>query len=272
MLTLIKPIPIGDALQVILAPPAGATLSRVLRRTTDAFTGYDDAGAYLVDEGVLHGVTDSTGLVNGTEYFYRDYHLVDGSWVDGGVTLSATPAATYEDASAPVIEVIRERLAAGLAVEVSRGAIAHPTGRVPVMMATPVFEDTKFPIVTIHLDSDQPEQRFIAEQMGDTDDGYEADGWLGRVNLTIIGWATNADVRAELRRILSRLIIGNLPVFDAAGMSEISNTQQDMEDFSMAAPLYQIANRFTCLAPREVRAIEFGDPIINTTITAGVME
>lgn len=259
---MVQSLSIGNALRVFVVPPAGSVLTRVLRRPTDAFTGPDDAGAFLVTESDAHVVVDSTGLLNGQTYFYRDYHLVGGSWVAGD-TRSGVPAATYDDLSVQVVEIVRERLHAGLAVELARGALQHELGKIPVLIASPTFEDTKWPVVTIHVAGDGPEHRWIGELEGPDwqdplDGGWEqTEGWLSSVRLTVAGWALNADTRAALRKAIKRIVMGNLAVFDERGMYQISLNQQDSDDFqSYSAPVYQSIGTFSCLARSAVSTVD----------------
>ena len=235
---------------------------RVLRRTLDAFTGADDAGAFLVAETLDHVVVDTTAVVNGQTYYYKPYALIAGVWV-AGPTRTADPAAIYEDWSVPVVELVRERLSAGLLVEIQRGDLQHELGKIPVLIASPTFEDTKWPLVTIHVATDSSEQRFLGETIEPDwfdvigDEWVGTEGWLSRVQLNIAGWALNADVRAALRKAIKRIIIGNLPVFDERGVYQVSMTQQDVDDFqSYSAPVYQSICQFSCLARSAVTSVE----------------
>lgn len=271
---MVQTLPVGNALRVFIVPPAGAVLTRVLRRTADTFTGHDDAGALLVDEGDGHVVLDTTGLMNGQTYWYRDYHLVKGAWV-AGTSQSGVPAASYGDASVGVVEFVRERLHAGLLVEIQRGALQHEQNRIPVLIASPTFEDTKWPVVTIHVAADAPEHRWIGEMEQpdwfDPSDNLhdETEGWLSRVQLTIAGWALNADVRAALRKAIKRIVMANLAVFDERGMYQISLSQQDLDDFqSYSAPVYQSVGQFSCLARSAVTST--ARPITDVVLTTAV--
>ena len=77
---------------------------------------------------------------------------------------------------------------------------------------------------------------------------------MADVGLTIVGWSLNGDERAELRRAIRRIIIGNLPVFSDRGMEQVSIKQQDVDAISgeYSAPLYQVMTTFTCKAPVRV--------------------
>jgi len=247
----LQPLMAGNALRIFVTRPAGTVISRILRRDADAFTGYDDAGALLVHSGMEHAVLDVSGLVNGATYFYRVYHFDGSTWTDGGVA-SAAPVASYDDGAVDALVLLRDRLAAGLAVEVAAGRLYHAKGKIPVRTAPPQDKDEVLPIVTLQLSSDNPADRAIGEDLIGFDDG-EFEGWLSDVRLELMGWSLNPDERNDLRRALKRIVLANLAVFDAAGLLQINFTQRDTEDFSTyAAPMYQTMGEFTCQAPSYV--------------------
>jgi hypothetical protein len=274
MISMVQPLPAGNAIRVFVVPPDGSTNTRVLRRVTDTFTGPDDTGAFLAAEGNIHAFVDTTGLINGQPYFYRDYHLVGGVWV-AGASKSGTPAAIYQDQSTEVVEFVRARLHAGLLAEIQRGTLQHELNKIPVLIASPTFEDTKWPVVTIHVANDGPEMRWLGEM--EQPDWYDesdemwvgGEGWLSRVSLNITGWALNADTRAALRKAIKRIVMANLPVFDDHGLSLITLNQQDADDFqSYSAPVYQSIGSFSCLASSAISAVE--SPILQVISTANV--
>lgn len=271
MISMLQPLPVGNAVRVFLVPPAGAKAVRVLRRAADTFTGADDAGAFMVAETLDHVVVDTVGIVNGVAYWYKAYALVGGVWV-AGESRSATPNAIYQDESTDVVSILRERLSAGLLVELQRGTLTHELGKIPVLIASPTFEGTKWPVVTIHVGNDGDEMRWIGET--DIPDWFDADadewvgneGWLGRVQLNVTGWSINSDERKTLRQAIKRIVIGNLPVFDAQGLSEVSIKQQDVDDFqSYSAPVYLSSSQFSCLARSAVSSVE--GPIRTVVVT-----
>lgn len=246
----------GNALRVFMQPPAGASIWRVLRKLADDFSGPDDADALRVAETSERDVMDAAGLVNGVTYFYRAFYRVGAAWVPSN-TLSASPAANYEDTAPDLITMLRDRLAAGLAVEVQRGVLRPSTGAVHVYTAPPVYDQARWPIVSLHLSGDDPNQRFIGESLAaDETDGEtweEAEGWLSKAQVAVIGWTLNPDERIELRKAIRRIVIANLQVFDAYGFLNVEFSQQDTEDFERYdAPVYQSMGTFTCLAPVSV--------------------
>jgi hypothetical protein len=259
MIALIEPLPIGNALRVFLDPIDGATSWRILRKDADTFTGETDPDAALIYEGKDKSALDVSNLMNGATYYYRAYYFVASQWV-ASETVSAVPAATYADRSTDPMTIVRDRLDAGLAVELDRGALKHDDGHIPVLTAPPIFSDTRWPVVTVHLQSDAPHHRGIGEMIDpdelDDDDGLwsESEGWLSRVQLVIAAWTLNPDGRIDLRKALRRIIVGNLPVFDDAGMVNIDVTMQDV-DFIQGeypAPVYQVMCSLSCLAPVRV--------------------
>jgi len=258
MITWVRPLPIGNALQLFLAPPTTATRWRVLRRTSDTFTGQDDAGAALIHDGTDEVVLDITGIANGVQYFYRVYYWNGIAWSDGGVN-SETPASISQDESTDVLVLLRDRLALAMDVEVAAGRLNHPHNKIRCLTAPPQKDDSVFPVVTIQLTQDSPAERFIGETIAPDDrvtGGYrEHEGWYSSVRLEVVGWSLNPDERNELRRALKRAVIGNLPVFDAHGLRLVEFSQQDSEDFqTYGAPVYMTWGTFSCLAPSVMSA------------------
>lgn len=262
MIHAIQPLPIGTALRLFLSPPAGASRWKILRKGADSFSGPDDAAAILVHEGDSKVVLDARFLRNGIAAFYRPYYWIGGAWQPGATT-SGTPAAIYEDASTDVQSIVRQRLEDGLAEEVRRGTLKNELGYVQVFSAPPqVSDDLRFPLVTVELASEQPAVRGIGEGVipdafdPDAFEWADAEGWLSSVSLQVIGWSLNPDERIALRNALRRLVIGNLPVFDDAGMVQIEFSSQDVDliNGEFAAPLYQCLCTFSCMAPAIVRS------------------
>ena len=246
----------GNALRLALQPAAGASRWRVLRRADSAFTGQGDPDAVLLHEGTERVVVDDQ-LLNGIDYFFRVYYLVGAVWQASDV-VSAQAAASYEDAGVDVAQVLRDRLAAGLKVEVQRGNLTHPDAQIPVLLAPPVFGQVRFPLVTIHVESDADAERFVGDEFagfGDASSFTEVEGWLASVSLRVIGWSLNADERAELRRAVRRVVQANTTVFDSHGIVNVGLSMSDTEDFeSYGEPVYQAVGSFSCKAPEAVQA------------------
>lgn len=258
MISLIEPVAAGNALRVFLEPPAGARSWRLLRKLSDSFTGEDDPDAIIAYEGADKPVLDIKGLVNSTLYYYRPYYHDGVAW-SAGETVSSTPAASYYDLTTDVLSLVRERLDLGLQEELARGTLVHDDGHVKVLTAPPLDEDTRWPVVTVHLQDEAPSEHGIGEMIA-ADEFDEAgfvwgqsEGYLARTQLSIMGWSLNPDERVDLRKALRRIVVANLPVFDFAGMVEIEFSYQDMEDCeSYNAPVYQALCTLRCLAPVRV--------------------
>lgn len=275
MIRIVQPLPAGNAIRLFLDPPAGAMAWRILKKSTDSFTGPDDESALIVYEGDEKVVVDASFLQNEVKVFYRPFYgMVGGIW-QAGPTADGTPAADYEEHTTDALSFVRERLEAGLQVEVQRGALSSDIGYVQVYTAPPSLErDLRFPLVTVHLENESPAERGIGDDIsGDefdlaADDWLESEGWLSQVQLTIIGWSLNSDERIELRKAIRRVIIANLPVFDAKGMTQITVSAQDVDAVNgeYGAPLYQVMNSFSCLAP--VRVGNRVTPINDIEVTA----
>ena len=260
---MIVPIPAGAALRVFVEPPAGSIAWKILRKDADTFAGHADPDAYLVRAGTdLSALDDGPGLLNGAPVYYRAYYWTGAAWV-ASATVSATPAATYSDETEDVLSVLRDRIQAGMDAEVLRGALAHPDGAIPVLDAPPVFDDVRFPCVTLHLQDESPQERFIGEDpTSDAADKDliagtwgESEGYLASVQVMATIWALNPDVRREARKALRRILVANLPVFDEHGLLNVSFSMQDTEDFSgYSAPVYQTMCTVRCLSPVRVSA------------------
>lgn len=261
MITMIQPLHVGNALRLFIQPPDGAVRWKLMRNGSGAFVGHDDASSIVAYEGDSRVVVDTAFLQNEVMAFYKPFYTSDGvTWTPGSVA-SGTPSAIYEEFSTDVMSVLRERLEAGLLIEVQRGNLNNELGYVQVYTAAPSLDrDLRMPLVTLHLENEEPGDRGIGEYIGG--DGFEgigqeweeSEGWLANVRIAIIGWSLNADERIELRKALRRVVVANLPVFDAAGFLTVNLSQQDMDAVSgeYPAPIYQVMNTFTCLAPVRV--------------------
>lgn len=259
MIRFIQPIASGNAVRLLLGPIAGASKWRVLRKESDNFSGANDPNAFLVYEGDEGTVVDHQLLVNDQLYYYKVYYWVDGAWLES-VTASGMPHAFYEDASTDVLGLLRDRLDYGFRVEVERGVIVHDYNAVPILTAPPVFEDTRWPCVTVHLESESPVERGLGEillpDFYDEDEGVWVahEGWLASVQLQIVTWSLNPDERIEMRKAVRRIIQANLSLFDHEGMIKIETNQRDVEDFtSYQAPVYQSMCSFSCIAPAQIK-------------------
>lgn len=273
MIAMIQPLASGNALKVILDVPTGASKCRLLRKVTETFTGQNDPDAFMVSDALDRCVIDFAGLINETLYYYRAYYFVGGTWVSGQ-TASSTPTATYEDRFGDVLSLVRDRLDLGLQVEVKRGTLTHDLGHIKVLTAPPIFDDTAWPLVTVHLQNQSPDERALGEMPfpdefdDDADQWSDSEGWLARVQLTIMGWSDNPDERIELRKALQRIVLANFPIFDFAGMVKIEFSLQDTEDFgTYTIPIYQALGTFSCMAPVVVGSNVGAIKEVLTTIT-----
>lgn len=276
MISLTSPLPIGNAVRLYLTPPAGAQWWRVLRRTADAFTGAADAGAVTVIDGCTDNtVLDITALENGTLYFYHAYYWTGTAWIDGGASVTATPAATYQGDDIDPQTLIRDRLEAGLKVEVARGALRPVSGAVPVLTAPFAAPDQiTFPVVSVHLEMDTRADRSVGEMhfpdeansvTGDWDD---TEGWLSKTTLAIVGVSLNPDERIALRQAIQRVLAANASVFNEAGLVLCSFSQRDAEQFSENnAPLFITEGTFDCMAPSFVTASESTVSAVSVGVT-----
>ena len=276
MISIVQPLHVGNALRLFIEPPAGAVRWRILRKGSDSFVDHDDQGALVAYEGDDKVVIDSAHLQNEVMAFYRPFYTSDGTTWAAGPTASGTPRAIYREHTADVQSLVRDRLEAGLKVEVERGNLVNELGYVQVYTAPPSLErDPRFPLVTITLDGDNAEIRGVGEDISGDEfdavgfDWLESEGWLANVSLSIVGWSLNPDERLELRKAIRRVIIGNLPVFASAGMDQVNLTMTDNDAVSgeYAAPLYQVMATLSCVAPVRVGGEVPAVSAVESTIT-----
>lgn len=276
MIAHLQPLPIGNAVRCLLAPAAGATRTRVLRKTTDDIASETDVSAAVVFDGDEKSFIDIETLFNGTVYFYRAFDLVGSSWV-ASASAAATPAATGELRGPDVLGIVRDRFRSGLKAEVAAGRLRHETGSIPTLTAPPAFENTKWPVVSVHYRTGAPEARAIGEQS--SDDVFDAadlewiaaEGWLERSSIEVVGWSLNSDERNDLRLALKKVVIGNLAVFEDAGMCLIEPSQNDVDDMeSYGAPVFSTVTTISSLAPVSVESRTA--PISDVTVAASAID
>lgn len=259
MISTIQNLHIGNALRLFIQPPAGAVAWRILRKGGDTFAGPTDPDALVAYEGDDRTFVDVTDVPNEVAQFYKPYYTTDFATWTAGDTATGTATPNYEDATTDVLSLVRDRLAAGLLIECQRENFQTETGSISVFTAPPSLErDIRWPVVTVHLDREDPGERAIGEMVGTDyqesgigDDWSETEGWLANTNLTIIGWSLNSDERIELRKALRRILIGNLPVFSAAGLDQVSFDMSDIDAVNGEYPaqIYQVMCNFTCISP-----------------------
>ncbi len=273
----ILPLSIGNAVRLYLTPAAGVKRWRVLRNATGVFSGYNDATASVIHDGVDRVILDTQALVNGQVYRYGMFVFNGLVWAADGV-VSATPAATFVQAGADVLNIVRDRLESGLQVVVARGDVFHENGHIQVLTAPPLFEDTVWPVVTCHVQSDAGADRGVGEMIGAdylspmTGLWETHSGVFSRTQLLIVNWCLNPDARNALRRSVKGILIGNLPVFDAEGMIQIDISQSDTEDFSsFGAPVYQTMTTLTCLSTATIISSDSRPNINSITVSSPIV-
>ena len=259
MISQIVPVAVGNALKIFLEPPADAIWWRLLRNDSGVFADQADTAALCIySGGDLNCVMDAHCLVNGTQYCYCAFYFDGVSWTPSA-TVCATPESTYADHSVDVLSIVRDRLDCGLQIEVQLGNLSPSSGAIAVLNAPPIFEETNWPVVTVHVTSDGSGERAVGELVlpdefdFDAAQWRESQGWLARIQLAIVAWSKNPDERIALRKALRKIVMGNLDVFDGAGMIRIDFSQQDVDELSSyPAPVYQAMCTFSCEAPAGV--------------------
>lgn len=269
MLQFAQSLPVGNAVLLVLKPPAGADEWRLLRKPANTFGDYDDPEAYtapIPDKSTI----DVFGLVNGVEVWYRPYYRILGIW-SGDEAVSVTPNANFEDVSADPFGVLRERLDLGLQIYIQRGDLNHPLNRIPVLTASPRIEEVSLPVVSLHVDVDAPEDRGIGEILDqdeyDGTDTTSAEGWLASMQIKIVGWCLNADERKAIREAIRSIVIANLPILENEGIQQVEITLNDLDDMeSYAAPMYMAHGIFKCIYPVVVTGKTPGISVVNTNL------
>ena len=259
----LRSLPIGNAVELLLAVDADAVRLQLLRRIDANFVGPDDPGATVIYDAIRHvtpqndrlSLLDTEDIVNGVPLFYQAYGNDGAQWIASSIE-TVTPTQRLTDRSIDPLLCVRDRLKAGLQAEVAAGRLKPASAKVPVWTAPPQAEFTSWPVVTVKLESDRSAERAIGEtidqdyRLAPPDDWLETEGWLSHVTLSVVGWSQNPDERIALRQALKRIVIGNLPIFASMGLITPDWNQQDSEDFeSFKAPVYQTVGTFTCLAP-----------------------
>ena len=262
MLSLAQPLHIGNAIRLHFSPPAGAVEWRVLRKETNDISGPSDVSAFVAYSGDDHVAVDATLLRNGLQQFYAPFWTSD-NWATWTATdvVAATPQADYTEHTPDVLSFLRERIEAGLLVECQRGNFQTELGMIQVYTAPPSLErDLRFPLVTIHMEREGSGDRALGEVLSSDHfdavgfDWDESEGWLSDESITIIGWSLNGDERNELRKALRRVLMGNMPVFEAFGWTRIDLHAEDIDAVNgeYPSPIYQTMNTFSCIAPVRV--------------------
>ncbi len=272
----IAPLAAGNAVSIKLNAPDGTQFLRVLRKVSTDGAKFDselDTAAVVVFEGTADEFIDTECLINGTTYLYGDFTYDGVAW-SAGDTATATPAATYEDQSVDVMTFVRERISLGLANEIAQKRLFPETKVIEVLTAPPLFDRTRWPVVTVHLSSDGSAERGIGEEVSPDiysavgSDWTDLRGWLSHTSITVIGWSKNPDERIALRMALRRIVIANLQVFDSAAIQRIDFRQTDEDIMSgLPVPVYQSIGTFTCFAPVAVGAQAGGISGVTMTFT-----
>lgn len=263
MLSLLIPLAAGNAVQGRITPPVDALHWRVLRKQTDDIAAHNDAAARVVCEGTDAAFVDIGALKNNQAYFYRPFYWNGAEWVPGE-SVAVTPAVLFSDVSVNVIELLRERIDLGLAHYVARGKLQHAKGRIPVMNATPTYEGTTFPVVSVILSSDGVAEDFVGGVVGgevSNPDGSVSEffGHMSRYQIDITAFTPNSDVRAALRMAIKAVMSANRSIFEENQITQMEISYSDQDDFqTYAEPMFMVRGAFSCLAPTAIRVDSAG--------------
>lgn len=259
MIKITLPESCGNANRLILDPPKGATFWHVFRSIHK-----DMKAPVKVYEGTDDLIMDTLGLGNGVEVFYQVEYRMPGGTTQFSNVSHATPQATYEDYTTDTLELLRDRLEAGLMEEVKRGVLVNELGYIQVLTAPPSLQNNlAFPLVTLLLESESPSERSINDVIDDEDFDddsgehgmwVEQHGWIANVNISITGWSLNPTERISLRKALRRVLIANFDVFAGKGviLPQFTLSDSDAVSGEFDAPLYLVTGDFSCQAPIRV--------------------
>jgi Tfp pilus assembly protein PilV len=269
MISLLSSYACGNAASILLNPPLTTVKLRILRNLTGTFT--DQNSATLIYEGTETSIVDTAALDNGIVVYYKPFYYNGTTWTTAAAK-SITPNLTIVNRTVDVLSLVRDRLDLGLNALVTRGDLKHPNNIIPVLTASPQIEDTVFPIVTVHLTSDNDETHFIGDM--EIIDQYNLDGtftetsgWLSQYTLEIVVWSLNGDERKQVRSAMKSILQANIPIFSANEMEEISLQYADQEDFqSYNAPIYMANCTMRCLAPSVITDTRSFTPTSTITV------
>lgn len=260
MITALIPLISGNAVKLLLSPPSMARQWRVLRNTTGSFT--DENSLDLVAQGTASYWLDATNLENDIRYWYKVVYFDGAQWDLSFPAASIIPSVAYTDLSLDPLNIVRNRLDAGLQARVQQGALMPAQGFIPVLVASPPLEDVQFPLVTVHVETNQLDELGIGYAVSDDPDEF---GWYTKTGLLITSWHQNGDERNSYRQAIKAVLLANLEVFDDAGLLQLDVSQTDTDDFeNYPWPMYTTQTRLSCVA---LTALATGpSPSLNTTI------
>ena len=207
MLSMAYALPAGNAVRLVLSPPTGADELALLRRDDGAApAGLNDAAAVPVYRGdPVRSVLDWLAVPAGVELRYRALWRVGSSWLDGGVR-SVRADARFLDRSVEPLLVMRDRLDLGLRGYVERGELRPSSGEIPVLIASPLIEETPMPVVTVHLESEVQDVAPVGGLLAPDRGADSFTGHVSRVVMKAIGWSLNVDERLALRRAMTAVL------------------------------------------------------------------
>lgn len=280
-ISIVEPIIAGNGLRIHLSMPDGADYFRLLKAAGDVFAGpFDLSAASLVTIADQSPAVDVTGLQNGVTVWYKAYYHIEATdtW-EASNSATGTPQALYEDDGVDVQSFLRERLELGLREEVDRGNLIADLGYVQVFSAAPaVDENISLPVVTVILESSDPSEYGIGNDISgdvfleDSDEWLESVGMLERHSINITGWSLNSDERLALRKALRRVLMANWGLMDSLGiiLPEATFADNDALNGEFGAPMYMVNCTFRCQAPVIVgRRYGAGDVVTDVTVDDG---
>lgn len=255
-----RPLTFGGAVRLLWVQPTDPVFHhvKILRKLTNDITGHTDPGATVVYSGggVSAGeyrsvflpddliqadqyrtTLDLQALSWATTYYYAIFACnADESEVSVAATMQArTPeASTFEE-----VDVIGELLAylkSYLARQIQTAKLPVRAGvNVVQIIEGPPLIDSKFPVVSLHLDADTPVAFTLADELDQLDEAGDVKvrrrGYLSEVHIRVQGWSENPDTRRHLYRTLKGALVSVRELMETLGVMNLSMTGQYLEEF-----------------------------------------
>jgi hypothetical protein len=182
---------------------------------------------------------------NGETWHYAVFYFDGVVWSEGRYGGYSVAIAARATTTQDLIPLIRDRIYLGLKNEIALGNIhawqsqGVPSLAVPVVLAPVMLDGVQIPVVAIQLTGMNQAERGIGDELPGEADNDEALGTIQHVTLVVAAFTMNPNERGAYRHALQKVLIANMPVFQAAGFDRIELNATHREDLSEDnAPLF----------------------------------
>lgn len=256
-----RPFDFGGAVRLLWVNPSDATFDHViiLRKATNDISGPTDPAAILVNRGIgkqaeefrsvflPNDITSSdlyrTILDDGIQSWASTiYYKIFASNADESdistasvIAVSLPQVSTFEEFD--VIGSLLTFIKSYLKQQIVTGALRLPVGKtdIDVIDGPPLLDAISFPIVSLHLDQDQPIGFSIGDNIGhmdeDGDDTVLRRGFMSNVTIAVVGVTDNPEIRRLLYRALKGALIAGRQLMEQHGMLNMELSGRFNEDF-----------------------------------------